>query len=190
MSDIVLGSANQLAQLVEPLSHREHDAVRDHRILDPSANGKVLTKDECAAAVLARFHTHQPDVVLQWEDLALCVIGVTQRRIPIHDVFDQRQSALKNQRTRCADGALAARKWLRRKRLRRNRDIRAAPCRVLGSVTGDWVSGTGRIIEDRALIAHAEHAFETKYGWQIHLFNFFSKLAGKYPKRAWLELTL
>jgi PPOX class probable F420-dependent enzyme len=76
------------------------------------------------------------------------------------------------------------------KRLRRNRDVRAAPCRVLGSVTGEWVSGTGRIIEDRTLIARAERAFETKYGWQIHLFNFFSKLAGKYPKRAWLELTL
>ena len=45
------------------------------------------------------------------------------------------------------------------------------------------------VLED-ARIARAERAFETKYGWQIHLFNFFSKLAGKYPKRAWLELTL
>lgn len=76
------------------------------------------------------------------------------------------------------------------KRLRRNPAVRAAPCRVLGTVTGEWLEGTGRIVDDRALIARAEHAFAAKYGWQIHLFNFFSKLGGKYPKRAWLELTL
>ncbi len=34
MLDIVLCSANQLAQLVERLSHRGHDAVRDHGLFD------------------------------------------------------------------------------------------------------------------------------------------------------------
>jgi PPOX class probable F420-dependent enzyme len=76
------------------------------------------------------------------------------------------------------------------KRLRRNRAVRAAPCRVLGTVTGEWVDGTGRIVEDRALIARAEGAFDAKYGWQIRVFNAISKLAGKYPKRAWLELEI
>jgi PPOX class probable F420-dependent enzyme len=76
------------------------------------------------------------------------------------------------------------------KRLRKNPSVRAAPCRMLGTVTGDWVDGTGRIIEDRALVARAERAFDAKYGWQIRLFNLGSKLAGKYPKRAWLELAL
>lgn len=76
------------------------------------------------------------------------------------------------------------------KRLRRNPAVRAAPCRVLGTVTGEWVDGSGRIVEDRALIARAEAAFDAKYGWQIRLFNAVSKLAGKYPKRAWLELEI
>ena len=76
------------------------------------------------------------------------------------------------------------------KRLRRNPAIKGAPCRVLGTVTGEWIPGRGRIVtEDAALVARAEKAFDAKYGWQIRLFNVFSKLGGKYPKRAWLELT-
>ena len=76
------------------------------------------------------------------------------------------------------------------KRLRRNPAVRAAPCRVLGTVTGDWVPGRGRIVtDDAALVARAERAFVAKYGWQIRLFDAVSKLAGKYPKRAWLELS-
>lgn len=75
------------------------------------------------------------------------------------------------------------------KRLQRNPAVRAAPCRVLGSVTGSWVAGTGRIIDDPARIRRAEAAFRAKYGWQIRLFDAVSKLAGKYPARAWLELS-
>ncbi len=77
------------------------------------------------------------------------------------------------------------------KRLGRNPAVRAAPCRALGTVTGAWVPGRGRVItSDTALVARAERAFDVKYGWQIRLFNVISKLGGKYPKRAWLELTL
>jgi PPOX class probable F420-dependent enzyme len=76
------------------------------------------------------------------------------------------------------------------KRLRKNPTIKAAPCRMLGTVTGEWVAGRGLIVTDDArLVARAEQAFDAKYGWQIRLFNVFSKLGGKYPKRAWLELT-
>jgi PPOX class probable F420-dependent enzyme len=76
------------------------------------------------------------------------------------------------------------------KRLRRNPAVRAAPCRMFGTVTGAWVSGRGRIVtDDESLVARAEQAFDAKYGWQIRAFNALSKLAGKYPKRAWLELT-
>jgi len=76
------------------------------------------------------------------------------------------------------------------KRLRRNPAVKAAPCRVFGTVTGPWVPGRGRIVtDDTALVTRAEKAFDKKYGWQIRLFNVLSKLGGKYPKRAWLELT-
>ena len=76
------------------------------------------------------------------------------------------------------------------KRLRKNAAVRAASCRMLGTVTGEWVAGRGRIVsDDTRLVARAEAAFVTKYGWQIRLFDAVSKLAGKYPKRAWLELT-
>jgi len=76
------------------------------------------------------------------------------------------------------------------KRLRRNPAVKAAPCRVLGTVTGEWVAGSGRIVtDDKRLVQRAEQAFAAKYGWQIRLFDALSKLGGKYPKRAWLELT-
>ena len=76
------------------------------------------------------------------------------------------------------------------KRLRRNPSARAAPCRVFGTVTGPWAAGQGRIITDeKSLVARAEEAFDEKYGWQIRAFNALSKLGGKYPKRAWIELT-
>ncbi len=76
------------------------------------------------------------------------------------------------------------------KRLRRNPAVRGAPCRVFGTVTGKWIPGKGRIVtDDTALVSRTERAFDAKYGWQIRLFNVFSKLGGKYPKRAWLELT-
>ena len=76
------------------------------------------------------------------------------------------------------------------KRLRRNSAVKAAPCRMLGTVTGEWTKGNGRIVtDDTRLVARAEQAFVAKYGWQIRLFDAVSKLAGKYPKRAWLELS-
>jgi hypothetical protein len=45
-------------------------------------------------------------------------------------------------------------------------------------------------VEDAAVIARAYDAFRAKYGWQIRLTDFFSKLTGRYDKRAMLEIEL
>jgi uncharacterized protein len=76
------------------------------------------------------------------------------------------------------------------KRLRNGPRVRVAPCSVRGRVTGDWIEGQGRIVTDPARIEHAYQALRRKYGWQMRLADFFSKLAGRYDKRAVIELEL
>jgi PPOX class probable F420-dependent enzyme len=76
------------------------------------------------------------------------------------------------------------------KRLRVNPAIRVAPCNVRGRVKGDWVEGRARVVQDRATIAAAYGALRSKYGWQMRVTDFFSRLAGRLEKRAILELEL
>ena len=76
------------------------------------------------------------------------------------------------------------------KRLRNGDRIRVAPCDVRGRVRGDWTEGRGRRVEDPARIDAANRALLRKYGWQMRLTNFFSRLTGRIDRRAILELEL
>ena len=74
------------------------------------------------------------------------------------------------------------------KRLRNSSRARIAPCDVRGTVLGAWRDTNARIVEDGALIDAVYGSFSQKYGWQIALFNFGSRLAGKYKKRVFIEV--
>jgi PPOX class probable F420-dependent enzyme len=76
------------------------------------------------------------------------------------------------------------------KRLRANPEIRVAACGVRGRVKGPWHPGRGRRIQDPAAIEAAYRALRRKYGLQMRLADFFSRLAGRYAKRAILELEI
>jgi PPOX class probable F420-dependent enzyme len=76
------------------------------------------------------------------------------------------------------------------KRLRNNPKLRVAACDVRGKVRGDWVEGTGRVLEDPAHIARGLEAIRKKYGFQSAMTDFFAKLSGRFGKRAYLEITL
>ena len=76
------------------------------------------------------------------------------------------------------------------KRLRNDSRIRVAPCSVRGRVQGDWIEGTGRRIDEPALVETAYEALLHKYGWQMRLTNLLSRLTGRIDKRAILELEL
>jgi PPOX class probable F420-dependent enzyme len=76
------------------------------------------------------------------------------------------------------------------KRLRRDPHVRVAACDGRGNVRGDWMEGTGRVIEDSAAAERAHVALREKYGWQMGLTDFFSRLFGRMTRRAYLELTL
>mgnify|MGYP000468589815 CR=1 FL=1 len=73
-------------------------------------------------------------------------------------------------------------------RLRNESRIRAAPCGPRGRVPGAWIDGQARRIEDSATESAAYSALLAKYGWQMRVLNFFSKLSGRIEERAILEL--
>lgn len=75
------------------------------------------------------------------------------------------------------------------KRLNNSPKARLAPCTANGKLTGDWHDVEGRILTDYKEIEVAYDALRQKYGWKLRLFDFFSKLSGKYYKRAMLAIT-
>lgn len=76
------------------------------------------------------------------------------------------------------------------KRVRRNPRVRVAKCDVRGKVLGPWHEGACIIVDDNAQQQRAYAALRSKYGFQMKLLDFFSKLAGKKDKRAVLAITL
>ena len=85
------------------------------------------------------------------------------------------------------------------KRLRNNPSICIAPCDVRGTVRGawiegrdslrgGWIEGRGRRIKDPERVRIARDALRRKYGWQMRLADFFSRLSGRIDQRAFLEL--
>lgn len=76
------------------------------------------------------------------------------------------------------------------RRLRRDPSLRVAPCTMMGRVTGPWREGRGRIVDDPATVARAYRALHRKYGWQMRIADFFSRLSGRFDARAILELEL
>jgi PPOX class probable F420-dependent enzyme len=69
------------------------------------------------------------------------------------------------------------------KRIRNYADIRVAPCTVSGKITGPSANATAWLEDDEAISAEAYQALRAKYGWQMAVLDFFSKLSGNYDKR-------
>ena len=76
------------------------------------------------------------------------------------------------------------------KRIRATQRVAVAPCDVRGRFEGDFTSGVGRIVAEPDVIEAGYAALKRKYGWQMHLADFFSRLTGRIHARALLELTL
>jgi len=76
------------------------------------------------------------------------------------------------------------------KRLKNDPRIRAAPCGPRGHLRGEWIDGQAHRIENSALERTAYAALLAKYGWQMRVLNFFSRLSGRIEERAVLELEL
>jgi hypothetical protein len=74
------------------------------------------------------------------------------------------------------------------KRLRNDPRVRVAPSDVRGIVHGPWREGTARIADDPRDLAQAHALLRAKYGWQVTLLDFFSRLSGRIRRRVWLAV--
>ena len=76
------------------------------------------------------------------------------------------------------------------KRLRNDARAAVAPCDVRGKLKGDFTPAHARVVDDASTIDRAYAALRDKYGWQMWITDFMSKLSGRYDKRAMLEIVL
>lgn len=74
------------------------------------------------------------------------------------------------------------------KRIQNRPEVRVAPCDMRGSVTGEWVDGTARIVAEPAEKDLAIAALVDKYGWQMRLALLGSRVSGRASQRAVVEL--
>lgn len=76
------------------------------------------------------------------------------------------------------------------KRIRATKRVRIAACDVRGNVSGAWIEGRARVVEDPDRVERAYAALRKRYGWQMQLVDFVSWMAGRIGRRAILEIEL
>ena len=74
------------------------------------------------------------------------------------------------------------------KRLRNGPRARVAACNVVGRLRGDWIEARGRVVDDVKIERDAYDALHAKYGWQMKMVDFWSRLAGRIDSRAIVEI--
>jgi hypothetical protein len=75
------------------------------------------------------------------------------------------------------------------KRIKNDPKVRVAACDSRGNVRGSFFDGTCRIL-DATESDRAEATLKAKYGFQYRALNFFSKIGGRFGRRAYLEITV
>ncbi len=69
------------------------------------------------------------------------------------------------------------------KRIRNFSSVKVAICDVKGNLQGEWISAQAELIDEEEFKIRAYKHLNQKYGLTIKVFDFFSKLFGKYKKR-------
>jgi PPOX class probable F420-dependent enzyme len=72
------------------------------------------------------------------------------------------------------------------KRLRHNKQVRVAPCKVNGDLTGDWTAGTASMVDSMEVMQVVKDLFDDKYGAVSRLTNVFSRMQRK--KRVFVKV--
>ena len=76
------------------------------------------------------------------------------------------------------------------KRLRNYSQCRVAACTATGTVTGQWIEGEAYLLESPEEERVALEALHRKYGWQMKMTDFFSRLSGKMSARTYIKVNL
>lgn len=74
------------------------------------------------------------------------------------------------------------------KRIRADARARIAACDARGAVRSGWLEARGRVMTEVDVIEEAYRALRRKYGWQMKLADFFSRLTERYDRRVIIEL--
>jgi PPOX class probable F420-dependent enzyme len=72
------------------------------------------------------------------------------------------------------------------KRLRHNKQVKVAPCKMDGQVIGDWAPGSASFVESEEAVQVLKSLFDDKYGAVSRLTNMFSRLQRK--KRVFVKV--
>jgi uncharacterized protein len=72
------------------------------------------------------------------------------------------------------------------KRLRHNKSVRVAPCKMDGELTGDWMPGEAAFVESEDAVDEIKSLFDEKYGTLSRLTHVFSRLQRK--KRVFIKV--
>ena len=76
------------------------------------------------------------------------------------------------------------------KRLRHSSRARIAPSDARGNVRGAWWDAQAHVVVEPRVIERAHAAMRAKYGWQAQVGDLFSRLTGRLPRRAWIEIEI
>jgi uncharacterized protein len=74
------------------------------------------------------------------------------------------------------------------KRLRHNAEVKVAPCKMNGDLTGDWCPAEAAFVESEESIKTVKTMFEQKYGAALRISVAFSKLQKK--KRVFIKVAI
>ena len=76
------------------------------------------------------------------------------------------------------------------KRIKNFSKVKVAICNHQGNLFGEWFKAEAELIEDELSVKLAYMRLMEKYGWQLQIVNFFSRLTGKYNQRQVIKFKL
>ena len=76
------------------------------------------------------------------------------------------------------------------KRIRNFSLVKVAICDVRGNLEGEWNSAQAELIDDEESVIRAYRYLHKKYGLTIKVYDFFSKLFGKYNQRQLIKFKI
>ena len=76
------------------------------------------------------------------------------------------------------------------KRIKNFSSVRVAICDVRGNLKGEWISAQAELVSEEESKIKAYKQLHKKYGLTIRVFDFFSKLFGKYEQRQLVKFSI
>ena len=65
------------------------------------------------------------------------------------------------------------------KRIRNNRQVHIAPCKMDGALLGDWIEASARVVNDQEIDRKVDRLLGKKYGLMKTLFGLASSIQGR-----------